>query len=147
MCRRDLQETRVAEHVVSVASSRSTASIDVAPLRMIEHIERFRTELEPYGLRDTEVFEQCHIEVCTPGVAENVSADVSESEPARRCKSICVVEHLGTQTRIGGRERSGMWIANQVWACTSTGHRIRHACVVHIEERAERSPRRNAYNA
>src|ERR1700730_8118975 len=91
MGRRNLKETGVAEHIVSVASSGSTASIDVAPFRVVEHVERFRTEFEAYVLRDTEVFEQRHINVGTPGVAENVSADVSESESTRRRKSICVV--------------------------------------------------------
>src|ERR1700687_4461531 len=94
----NLKKARIPENFIRVASSRSATTIHGSPLRVVEHVEGFCAELEGQAFLNCKVLEQRHIEVRAAGIAEYVSADISESESARGRKGIWVVEHLSTQT-------------------------------------------------
>ena len=59
---------------------------------MIEDVERFRPEFKILAFGNREVLDQCHVEIRAPGITENVSPSISESESGGQHEHIWIVE-------------------------------------------------------
>ncbi len=84
---RGVVRTRVAANAIGVAGeiravARPRASItgDVAPLRVVEDVEGLGTKFEGNALVNREAFEESHIEVRLPWIANDVSAGGAQGQ-------------------------------------------------------------------
>ena len=53
--------------------------VDIAPLRVVEHVVGLKPQLDPDVLSKVKVFEQGHIEVCNSRSVDAVAAEVAET--------------------------------------------------------------------
>lgn len=95
----------IAEHrAIGVARSRvGTSRPSIAPqpteFRVIKHVECLGPKFKVLALRDRKVFEQSHIEICPPGIVQNVPSGVAKSKSSRRNKRGGVIEKR-SKTRV-----------------------------------------------
>src|SRR5581483_3368578 len=104
--RRNFQECRTSQ-----------GTIRTTELRVIEDVERLRTELKRHALLDREMFEQAHVKVGPVWIAQIVSTYVTERQACRGNKRIRVVEISSVVVRCNLTAAGNILpgITNHVW--------------------------------
>src|SRR5919198_5092384 len=78
--------------VRAVGSSRTGITVDKSELRVVEHIERFRTKLKIGMFIDSKMLVDRHVEVRAIGIVERVSARIAKRQTYRGTVGIRIIE-------------------------------------------------------
>ena len=85
---------------VRIVRGRASVTAEPGIFAVVEYVEGFGAEFKIFRFGYCEVFQQRHIKVGAPGIAQDVPAGVTESKPGRSDKYRRIVE----QGRITGRK-------------------------------------------
>ncbi len=106
---------------------------------MVEDVEGLGAELKVFALRNREVFQQSHVEIRSPGIAQNISAGIAKSQPRGKHERSRIVKK-----RTKPAQRARQWAARnsrfgfpiKVWIRASSSKAVPYAGIVGGGEKA-----------